>query len=321
MALTMNTVMTPQHIPHHTHFAVVEELPPHSAGNVKEFYLIFWRGIVTIWSIICVVVTLGGSRSSPCEKSLQKIESQTPSPSIVSSSTSSVQLTLSKDSSVNNVHPLLKIPSFSFFSWKIYDQFTSKSSKKIKLVLDLDETLISSSQKHSSKHDISIRVNIGGVPSTFFVRKRPHVDAFLEATSEWFELVVFTASLSPYANAVIDQLDPKRRITRRYFRQSCTNKSGSYVKDLQVVCKDLSKVMIIDNSPVAYSCNKENAIPIDDWFGNNEHDQCLVNLLPLLEKLKDSNDVRDCLKSNQVLKTMKPNDKRTMSKSQMSNGF
>jgi len=178
-------------------------------------------------------------------------------------------------------------------------------------VLDLDETLISSSQKHSLKHDMSVRVNFSGVPATFFVRKRPHVDLFLEKVSQWFELVIFTASLAPYANAVIDKLDPKRRITRRYFRPSCTNKSGSYVKDLQVVCKDLTKVVIIDNSPVAYSCNKENAIPIEDWFGNNYQDQALLNLLPLLEELKDSEDLRVYLKTNQVLqKHSKQNDKR-----------
>jgi len=71
-----------------------------------------------------------------------------------------------------------------------------------------------------------------------------------------------------------------------------------YVKDLQVVCKDLSKVLIIDNSPIAYSCNKENGVPIDDWVGANVNDQSLMNLLPLLEEVKDSHDVRYVLKTS-----------------------
>jgi len=174
-------------------------------------------------------------------------------------------------------------------------QFQIHNRKK--LVLDLDETLISSSHKHSPKHDISINILISGMPTTFFVRKRPHVDEFLEIASQWFELVIFTASLSTYANAVIDKLDPKRRIKRRFYRQSCINKSGGYVKDLQVVCKDLSKVVIIDNSPVAYSINKENAIPIEDYVGMNHQDKALLQLIPLLEELRHSEDVRHVLKT------------------------
>lgn len=172
---------------------------------------------------------------------------------------------------------------------------------KKKLVLDLDETLISSSQRHLAEHDISCRVYIGSSYSTFFVKKRPHVDLFLETVSQWFELVIFTASMSVYANAVIDKLDPKRHINRRYYRQSCLNKAGCYVKDLQIVCRDLSKVVIIDNSPVAYSINKENGIPIDDWVGSNPRDQSLLNLLPLLDKLRHSDDVRHVLKTNQKI--------------------
>lgn len=51
---------------------------------------------------------------------------------------------------------------------------------KKKLVLDLDETLISASQKHQGRHDLSVRITINGTPSTFFIKKRPHVDFFLE---------------------------------------------------------------------------------------------------------------------------------------------
>lgn len=165
-----------------------------------------------------------------------------------------------------------------------------------KLVLDLDETLISSSVKHSGKHDLSVKVNIGGASSFFYIRKRPHVDHFLETVSQWYEVVVFTASLSPYANAVIDKLDPKRIISKRYYRQSCVNKSGCYVKDLKTVCGDLSKVIIIDNSPIAYSLNRENAIPIDDYVGLNPNDTSLLNLIPLLDELRNSKDVRDILR-------------------------
>jgi len=176
-------------------------------------------------------------------------------------------------------------------------RFLQIQPSRKKLVLDLDETLISSSVKHSSKHDIAVKVSIGGVSSSFYIRKRPHVDHFLETVSQWYEVIVFTASLGPYANAVIDQLDPNRRITKRYYRQSCVNRAGCYVKDLKTVCRDLSKVIIIDNSPVAYSLNQENAIPIIDYVGSNPNDTELLNLIPFLDELRHSADVREVLKT------------------------
>jgi len=179
--------------------------------------------------------------------------------------------------------------------WQSIPRALGLQFHKKKLVLDLDETLISSSQKHCFKHDIAVQVYISGFPSTFFVRKRPHVDLFLETVHQWFELVIFTASLSPYANAVIDQLDPKRRINRRYYRQSCVNKAGSYLKNLHTVSKDLSKIVIVDNSPIAFSLNKENGIAIPDYFGTNQQDESLLHLIPLLERVRDADDVRHAL--------------------------
>lgn len=41
----------------------------------------------------------------------------------------------------------------------------------------------------------------------FYVYKRPHVDHFLSTVAQWYDIVVFTASLGEYANPVIDALD------------------------------------------------------------------------------------------------------------------
>ena len=71
--------------------------------------------------------------------------------------------------------------------------------------------------------------------------------------SQWYELVVFTASMEIYGTAVADKLDKERGILRRrYYRQHCTLDFGSYTKDLSAICADLSSVFILDNSPGAY---------------------------------------------------------------------
>ena len=49
----------------------------------------------------------------------------------------------------------------------------------------------------------------------FFVHKRPHVDFFLDVVSQWYELVVFTASMEIYGTAVADKLDKEKGILRR----------------------------------------------------------------------------------------------------------
>ena len=71
--------------------------------------------------------------------------------------------------------------------------------------------------------------------------------------SQWFELVVFTASMEIYGTAVADKLDQNQgMLNRRYYRQHCTLDFGSYTKDLSAICSDLSSVFILDNSPGAY---------------------------------------------------------------------
>ncbi|XP_064786656.1 CTD nuclear envelope phosphatase 1A-like isoform X1 [Oncorhynchus masou masou] len=129
------------------------------------------------------------------------------------------------------------------------------------LVLDLDETLIHSHHdgvmrptvRPGTPPDFILKVVIDKHPVRFFVHKRPHVDFFLEVVSQWYELVVFTASMEIYGSAVSDKLDKDRDILkRRYYRQHCTLDLGSYIKDLSVVHNDLSSVVILDNSPGAY---------------------------------------------------------------------
>lgn len=71
--------------------------------------------------------------------------------------------------------------------------------------------------------------------------------------SKWYNLIVFTASVQEYADPVIDWLELERKyFSARYYRQHCTFRNGAYIKDLSHVEPDLSKVMILDNSPMSY---------------------------------------------------------------------
>ncbi|KYN41628.1 Serine/threonine-protein phosphatase dullard like protein [Trachymyrmex septentrionalis] len=178
--------------------------------------------------------------------------------------------------------------------------------KRKVLVLDLDETLIHSHHdgvarptvRPGTPPDFVLKVTIDRHPVRFFVHKRPHVDFFLDIVSQWYELVVFTASMEIYGAAVADKLDNNRGILRRrYYRQHCTPEMGSYTKDLSAICSDLSSVFILDNSPGAYRAYPHNAIPIKSWF-SDAGDTALLSLLPVLDAHRFTQDVRSVLSRN-----------------------
>eukprot|EP01126_Amoeba_proteus_P014506 TRINITY_DN1638_c0_g1_i4.p2 TRINITY_DN1638_c0_g1~~TRINITY_DN1638_c0_g1_i4.p2 ORF type:complete len:234 (-),score=23.16 TRINITY_DN1638_c0_g1_i4:454-1155(-) len=105
----------------------------------------------------------------------------------------------------------------------------AKYGKKC-LVLDLDETLVHSSFKPVDKYDFVIPVEIEGTVYQVYVAKRPGVDQFLKRVGELFEVAIFTASLSKYADPLLDKLDTNKVIDWRLFRESCTFVQGTYVK-------------------------------------------------------------------------------------------
>ncbi|KAI0143928.1 NLI interacting factor-like phosphatase-domain-containing protein [Hypoxylon sp. NC0597] len=193
-------------------------------------------------------------------------------------------------------------------SYLPYEPVDPKHQKT--LILDLDETLIHSMSKGGrmgSGHMVEVRLNTtyvgsGGQqalgpqhPILYYVHKRPHCDEFLRKVCKWFNLVVFTASVQEYADPVIDWLESERKyFSGRYYRQHCTFRHGAFIKDLSSIEPDLSKVMILDNSPLSYMFHQDNAIPIQGWI-NDPTDNDLLHLVPLLEGLQYVSDVRALL--------------------------
>ncbi|KAJ2485475.1 Nuclear envelope morphology protein 1 [Coemansia sp. RSA 2320] len=171
-----------------------------------------------------------------------------------------------------------------------------RTAKKKTLVLDLDETLIHSSPQGSYRAHHRIEVVIDKVACLYYVYKRPHVDYFLRRVSEWYKVVVFTASLAEYADPVIDLLDSQNKLIEgRYFRESCVPHDSSYAKDLAAIDPDLSQIVLVDNSPLSYFINPTNGIPIQPWVNSDPKDEALLDLLPLLDALRFTDDVRSIL--------------------------
>ncbi|ETP52941.1 hypothetical protein F442_02121 [Phytophthora nicotianae P10297] len=168
----------------------------------------------------------------------------------------------------------------------------SRNAPKICLVLDLDETLVHCSVDEVKNPHMQFPVTFNGVEYIVNVKKRPHMEYFLKRVSKLFEIVVFTASHKVYAEKLMNMLDPHRNLIKyRLYRDDCLDVFGNYLKDLNVLGRDLSKVLLVDNSPHAFGYQVNNGIPIETWY-DDEADAELLNLLPFLESLVDVDDVR-----------------------------
>ena len=165
------------------------------------------------------------------------------------------------------------------------------------LVLDLDETLIHSYFDCDSPRPADLSYDILIENKKIHVNSivRPGAQDFLENVSTIFEIVIFTASLSEYANPLLDFVDKNKKCKYRLYREHCCSFSNgftnSFTKDLKKLDRDMKCLIIIDNNPKSYMLNKENGVPIKTWV-EDINDRELYRLIPYLlflgnEKVKD----------------------------------
>ncbi|KAF8394685.1 hypothetical protein HHK36_020902 [Tetracentron sinense] len=191
---------------------------------------------------------------------------------------------------------LLDLPEMVSPYSPILSQRESQKRLPITLVLDLDETLVHSSFDSCEDADFSFPVHFSMQVQTVYVRQRPYLRMFLEAVAAMFEIVIFTAGQSIYAERLLDILDPDHTlICQRVYRDSCVLSEGGYMKDLTILGRDLARIAIVDNSPQVFQLQVENGIPIQSWFGDPS-DNALLSLFLFLESLVGADDVRPIIK-------------------------
>ena len=194
-----------------------------------------------------------------------------------------------------------------------------KNTKKKTLVLDLDETLVHSQfMEFSDKSDLVIQIEIENEIHDIHVKVRPGVKEFLEKMDKIYELVVFTASISKYADPLLDLIDKKGYCPYRLFREHCTLINTTFVKDLQRLGRDIKNIIIVDNSPVSYALHPENGLRILTWF-EDKSDRELYKITPILQFLSSVPDVREYIpkfvenntinydKANEIIRSNKGN--------------
>jgi CTD small phosphatase-like protein 2 len=155
------------------------------------------------------------------------------------------------------------------------------------LVLDLDNTLV------STLPICELGVNGCKPKVNYEIRVRPYAHELLESASRLFEIIVFTAGTEDYAQIVVNILDPQRvYINRVLSRASCVHsKEGQLIKDLTIIKdRDINNMVIVDDSPISYSLQPNNGIPVTPYYGE-EDDEELRYLADYLEELASSEDI------------------------------
>lgn len=113
--------------------------------------------------------------------------------------------------------------------------------------------------------------------------------------SKLFEVFVFTASNSCYADVVLDHLDPEKKyICHRLYRESCLQTpNGMFVKDLRVIGnRDLENLVLVDNASYSFGFQLDNGIPIIPFY-DSKQDIELLSLAKYLESLATCKSVKE----------------------------
>jgi len=164
------------------------------------------------------------------------------------------------------------------------------------LVFDMDETLIHCNESLDMPADVILPIIFpNGEVVEAGINIRPYAIEILRELSQHYEIMVFTASHSCYANVVLDYLDPHEEfIHHRLFRESCVvTDEGLHIKDLRVIGnRKLEDVILIDNAAYSFGFQVENGIPIIPFY-DNKNDQELKHLIPYLKSLAAAKDLRE----------------------------
>jgi len=164
------------------------------------------------------------------------------------------------------------------------DRLKSKQT----LVLDLDETLVHCHPSKLDGPDPPLKLRIETCPPlNAHVYVRPAARKLLDWAKDAYEVVIFTASASIYADQVLDWLDPNGNIiSHRLYRQHCTEIAGGHFKDMRRLGRSLDGVVLVDNSPLAAGMCPDNSILCSSWFGDDYEDAELENLIDVLWTLQ-----------------------------------
>ena len=153
------------------------------------------------------------------------------------------------------------------------------SDKKYTLVLDLNKTLA-----FFDNDKISLRTGLF---------------SFLSMIKPYYELIAFSCDTNDINNKIIKEIESQNIFfDYKFAREHSILYENTLVKDLTLIGRDISKIIIVDDDENCFKLNKENGIKIAAYTGNNINDTILFELKKILILIYKNNydDIRIALK-------------------------
>ena len=179
------------------------------------------------------------------------------------------------------------------------DYKLDKDKYKKLIIFDLDETLIHCeySDVFLAEHTLDVLIQ-SGKTTKVGINIRPFAYECLKKLKEEskYDIVCYTASISQYANAVLDIIDKNNDIfSYRVFRDNCIksvlDSNIVYIKDLRIFKHvDIKDMLIVDNSLLSFAFNIDSGIPILPFY-SNKNDRELVYLVQYLDSIVNFYDL------------------------------
>ena len=139
--------------------------------------------------------------------------------------------------------------------------------KNFCLVLDIDETIV---------HSLNL-------PFGNYFLLRPGVINFLEELSKLYEIVIFTCSPKFYADGILNKIDlDNNYISHRLYKDHVVFEKGKSVKKLNMIGRDLNKIIFVDNMKSNAKYNLQNLCHVSTWI----YDINDTEIIKLKDKLK-----------------------------------
>ena len=165
--------------------------------------------------------------------------------------------------------------------------------ERMLLILDLDETLIHSSEAPLPDRQADFRCG------DYYVHKRPYLDSFWEAVGPHFELAVWSSGTDDYAVEISRQIrPPELSFSFVWGRSKCSWRwmedlgCHEYEKKLARLKRRgyaLERMLIVDDTRAKCRSNYGNAIYVHPWHGEtDDHElELLSHSLPTLAGLEN----------------------------------
>lgn len=184
--------------------------------------------------------------------------------------------------------------------------------KKINIILDLDQTLISSEvpSKVNRMGKKVMKFDSHMLESEYVVFGRPHLQEFLEYLFEHFNVSVWTAASKSYALFIIDKFiltNPSRKLDFIFFSYHCqlSKKVKNELKSVSILWDvfglagyNTSNTLIIDDNDEVFrnqKCNCFHIKPFSVLGKDSEYDNELVYLVEKLKVVNSSQLPKKCL--------------------------